>query len=173
MIPHSKPWITPADVEAVERALGSGMIGNGSRVAELESSLSRWVGCEDGVAVGSGSAAVLLALLGVGIEPGDDVVMPTYVCSSVLEAVITAGARPLLCDVGSEWVVTPADVERVITRETKAIIVPHMYGIFAGVSEFRAFGRPVIEDCAQAVGPAGCIQFRVTLECSRFTRRSA
>ena len=105
----------------------------------------------DGVAVGSGSAALVLALRGVGLRREDEVVLPTYVCRSVLEAVVAVDGIPVLCDVGEDWVVTAECVARRITPKTKAIIVPHMYGVFADVDSFRTFDVPVIEDSAQAV----------------------
>jgi UDP-4-amino-4-deoxy-L-arabinose-oxoglutarate aminotransferase len=109
--------------------------------------------------VASGAAAVLLALLALEIRPGDEVVLPTYVCHTVLEAVLTAGATPVCCDVGPDWVVTPDNAAPCLSKRTRALIVPHMYGIFAPVASFRTFGIPVIEDCAQAL--AGCSQRRI------------
>lgn len=152
---HSRPWITEADRQAVAETLGSGMLGQGTRVRQFEDALAHWCKAAGGVAVGSGSAALHLALKELGIGAGDAVVFPTYVCTSVLEAVLSTGAEPLLCDVGADWVVTPAEVARVLRPEVKAIIVPHMYGIFADVAAFRAFGPPIVEDLAQAVGARG------------------
>lgn len=150
-IPHSKPWLTASDVDAVIVVLKSNMIGQGALTRELEETLSRWVHAQDGVAVGSGSAALVLALHGAGVQRGDEVVLPTYVCPSVLEAVMTVGATPVLCDVGQDWVVTAECVRSRITSKTKAVIVAHMYGIFADVESFSDLGVTVIEDCAQAV----------------------
>jgi perosamine synthetase len=154
-IPHSKPWITDADRRAVEQTLRSCMLAQGERARELERKLSAWVNAVDGVAVGSGSAALVLALRGVGVKPGDEVILPSYVCPSVMEAVLTAEADPVLCDVGADWVVTPEDVVRRVTQRTQAVIIPHMYGVFADVGSFRSLGLAVIEDCAQAVDANG------------------
>jgi perosamine synthetase len=156
-IPHSKPWITDADQGAVASALASGMIVQGERTRDLERAVAAWHGLADegSVAVASGGAAVLLALLALGAGPGDEVVLPSYVCQSVLEAVASSGARPVVCDVGEGWVVTPADVARHLGPRTRALVVPHMYGIFADVAAFRRFGLPIVEDCAQAVGGRG------------------
>jgi perosamine synthetase len=150
---HSKPWIVGDDLTAVAAALRSGFIGSGRRTLEFEHRFSRWVkAANPGLSVGSGSAALYLAIKALGCGSEDEIVVPTYVCRSVLEAVIAAGARPVLCDVGQDWVVHPDNVALLITRRTKALIVPHMYGIFADVSAFRSFGVPIIEDCAQAIG---------------------
>lgn len=151
MIPHSKPWITDADRRALDEVLGAHMLAQGERTQQFETALSEWVGGEGGVAVGSGSAALVLALMALEIGEGDEVVLPTYVCSSVLEAVLTVGAIPVLCDVGSNWVVTDENVASALTSRTKALIVPHMYGIFADIASFKRFGLPIVEDCAQAL----------------------
>jgi UDP-4-amino-4-deoxy-L-arabinose-oxoglutarate aminotransferase len=152
LILHSKPWITDADLSAVKHLLISGMIGQGKKTLEFEYVLSNWVGVEEsGIAVGSGSAAIVLALLAFGIGVRDEVILPTYLCPSVLEAVLTTRAKPVLCDVSSNWVVTAKNMADCITRKTKALIVPHMYGIFADIKSFRQFDIPIIEDCAQAI----------------------
>lgn len=151
IIPHSKPWIITEDREAVMSALASTMIGQGARCRMLEQRLAHWVGATDGVAVGSGAAALVLALYGIGIEPGDEVILPTYVCRSVLESVLAAHGIPVLCDVGDDWVMTVDAAKLQMTPRTKAVIVPHMYGIFCDVAAFRSLNIPIIEDCAQAV----------------------
>jgi perosamine synthetase len=155
-IPHSRPWLTEADTAAVIGTLQSEMIAQGEQTRAFEHAMSRWVGVEEGgIAVGRGAAALVLALLALGVGVGDEVVLPTYVCPSVFEAVLTAGATPVLCDVGRGWVVTAENMAECLTRRTKALIVPHTYGIFAQVDSFRQFGIPIIEDCAQAIADNG------------------
>jgi UDP-4-amino-4-deoxy-L-arabinose-oxoglutarate aminotransferase len=155
LILHSKPWLTDDDVDAMSAVVRSGMVAQGARTEALERELAAWVGAGHGIGVASGSAAILLALRALGIGAGDDVVLPTYVCSSVMEAAAAAGATPILCDVGDDWVMTPGDVAAAITKTTKAIIVPHMYGIYADIEAFRQFGVAIVEDCAQAVAGRG------------------
>jgi perosamine synthetase len=152
VIPHSKPWITEADKLAVNEVLISRMLAQGERTKQLECALSEWVGGEGGVAVGSGAAALALAMMALQVGPGDEVILPTYVCTSVFEAVLSVGATPVLCDVGPDWLVTDETMADCLTRRTRALIVPHIYGMFAEVESFKKFGVRVIEDCAQAVG---------------------
>jgi UDP-4-amino-4-deoxy-L-arabinose-oxoglutarate aminotransferase len=153
VIPHSRPWITLQDERAVGATLESEMIGQGEETGRLEAVVSRWMGIsQPGVAVGSGSAALSLALAGLGVGDGDEVVIPTYVHRSVLDAVRGTGARPVIADIGPNWVMTPDSAEPFLTGRTAAIVVPHMYGIFADVAAFQQFGVPVIEDFAQAFG---------------------
>jgi len=152
LIPHSKPWITDEDIAAVTLSLQSLMIGQGDLAARFEFALSAWIAAGGGVAIGSGAGAVALALKVLGVTELDKVLLPTYVCTSVAEAIVTTGAEPVLCDVGADWVMTPETVASRLTPDTKAIIVPHIYGIQADISGLKQFGIPIIEDCAQALG---------------------
>ncbi len=154
---HSKPWITESDITAVAQLIRSGMLAQGEKTTEFEAALGQWVGAENdrGVAVGSGSAATVLALRALRVGAGDEVVLPSYVSAQVFEAVITTGAIPVLCDIGEHWTVTPENVSRCMSKTTKVLIIPHLYGIFAQVESFRQFGIPIIEDCAQAIGDRG------------------
>ena len=156
VIPHSRPWITTADVQAVSAVLASEYLGQGALVSRLESAIAAWVGVEiPGVAVGSGSAAIALSLRALGCGAGDEVLMPTYVCREVLDAVVSCGAAPVLCDAGPDWVVTAESFDSKITSRSRAIIAPHLYGIFADIDSLRRFGLPIIEDAAQALSGRG------------------
>jgi dTDP-4-amino-4,6-dideoxygalactose transaminase len=98
-------------------------------------------------------AALHLALSALGVGPGDRVALPTYVCSALLHAVSLAGAQPLLVDVDpSTFNIDPDDLRRRLVPRTKAVVVPHMFGLPASTEEIRAFGIPIIEDCAIALG---------------------
>lgn len=155
LIPHSRPWLTPEDADAVREVLASGMIAQGERTSAFEWEMASWVGAAGGVATSSGSAALQLALTALEVGAGHEVVLPSYVCPSVQEAVVAAGAQPVLCDVGRDWVMTPSDAAAVVGKRTRALVVPHLYGIFADLGAFRAFGLPIVEDCAQAVDARG------------------
>lgn len=153
MIPHSRPWITAEDLDAVAAVLQGEMIGQGAVTARFETAMSHRLGISrPGVAVGSGSAALQLALLATGVGSGDEVVVPTYMCRSALEVVRSTGATAVLADVGPTFVVTPSTVAPLLGSRTRALVVPHIYGIFADVEAFRPLGIPIVEDCAQAVG---------------------
>lgn len=151
LITHSKPWITGDDHAAIEELLSTNMLAQGRLVREFEQRTSDWVCAKDGVAVGSGAAALVLALLTLKVKEGDEVLIPSYVCTSVLDAVLFVGVRPIICDVGKNWVVEDINIEKLVTEKTKALILPHMYGIFLDVTSFKRFAIPIIEDCAQAL----------------------
>jgi perosamine synthetase len=152
MIPHSKPWITEEDLGAVNRTLGGGMIARGEQVRAFEDQVARYVGAVDAIAVGSGTAALTLALNCLEAERKDEVILPTYVCRSVADAVARVGLTPILCDVGEHWTMTADTVAPHVSARTRAIIVVHLYGIAAETAAFRRFGVPLIEDCCQALG---------------------
>ncbi|MBV8882138.1 MAG: aminotransferase class I/II-fold pyridoxal phosphate-dependent enzyme [Planctomycetaceae bacterium] len=153
VIPHSRPTVGREDERAAVRVLRSGMLGGGTEVEGFEREIERFVGAGRAVAVHTGSAALHLALLGLGIQPGDRVVLPTYTCAAVLNAVHYTGAEPILADVSPETCnLDPDDVKRRLRAGTKAIIAPHLLGRPAPIRELRALGVPVVEDCAMALG---------------------
>jgi len=96
MIPHSRSTLSEADAEAVARVVLSGQIAQGPEVEAFERELAAFAGQRDAVAVSSGTAALHLALLALGVGPGAEVVIPTYVCDALHHAVTHAGATPVL-----------------------------------------------------------------------------
>jgi perosamine synthetase len=154
IIPHSKPFLGTAEAAAVHRVLLSGQISQGKEVSLLERELSSFVGQRYGIAVSSGTAALYLALRSLGIKHADSVVVPSYVCTALLNAVLMAGASPCLSDVDPGTGEMTVDTARkALRKNTKAAIVPHLFGtpVDAHAIESR-LGIPVIEDCAQCVG---------------------
>ena len=152
VIPHSRPWINKADRHAVTSVLASGMLAKGAKVGEFESSVCDYLGANHAVAQSSGTAALVLALRTLEICRGDEVILPTYVCSSVLESVLTVGAAPVLCDVDETGVITAATVAPHITSKTKAIIAVHIFGHPCDLGILNQKEIPVIEDACQALG---------------------
>lgn len=111
------------------------------------------LGLPAGVAVSSGTAALHLALLGLHIDPGDEVILPSYVCVAPLHAVEYVGATPRLADADpATFNLDPADVRRRLTPRTRAIIVAHQFGLPTELDSLLELGVPLIEDCAQAIG---------------------
>ncbi len=152
-VPHSRPVIGPEDERAVLRVLRGGQLGGGAEVGAFESALERFAGGGRATAVHTGSAALHLALLGLGVRPGDRVLLPTYVCAAVLNAVRYCGAEGVLADVDPATAnLDPDDVRRRLRARTAAMIVPHMFGRPAPVADLLRLGVPVIEDCAMALG---------------------
>jgi dTDP-4-amino-4,6-dideoxygalactose transaminase len=153
IIPHSRPSIDQSDIDAVSEVLSSGRIAQGEKVQEFENAVARYVGKKYGVAVSSGTSALHLALLSLGVGPSDEVIMPSYVCSSPYFATLHAGAVPKIVDIDpSNFNICPSAVAGQISPRTKAIIVPHMFGNPAELDAILELGVPVVEDCAQSLG---------------------
>ena len=153
VIAHSRPTLGPEEERAAVRAIRSGMVGGGEEVGRFERDLEKLVGRGRATAVHTGSAALHLALLGLGVGAGDRVILPTYTCAAVLNAVKYTGADGVLADVDPATCnLDPDDVRRRLQAGTKAIIAPHMMGRPAPIRELRALGVPVVEDCAMALG---------------------
>jgi len=153
MIPHSRPSITDDDAERVARVVRSGQLAQGPEVAAFERELAARLGVQDVAAVSSGSAALELALIALGVGAGDEVLIPTYVCDALHHAVQRVGAAPVLVDADPDTQSLSAkDALARRSRRTRAVIVPHAFGLTADLEPFAALEVPVIEDCAQALG---------------------
>ena len=125
----------------------------GPEVSGFEQEFARYLGVRHCVGVANGTDALTIALRAVGVRPGDDVVLPSFTFYATAEAVVTAGARPVFCDIDpATFCVTAASVESVITARTRAIVPVHLFGNVAPVDELERFGVPVVEDAAQAAG---------------------
>ncbi len=152
-IPHSKPFVGTTEARAAARVISSGQLSQGPQVSLLEKELSTYVGHHYGVAVSSGTAALFCALRALGVGTGDEVVVPTYVCTALLNAVCFCGATPVLADVDPcTGNMGPENVRAVLGRKVKAVVVAHMFGCPAPAAEIERLGIAVIEDCAQCVG---------------------
>jgi len=153
MIPHSKPTLGKEEEGAVIEAIRSGQIAQGEKVAQFERMTAEYVGKGYGVAVSSGLAALHLSLVALGVRRGDEVVLPSYTCEALLNAVLYLSARPKIVDVEYETGnMSPDEVKKKITAKTKAIIVPHSFGFPAKIDQIVDLGIPVIEDCAVSIG---------------------
>jgi len=153
MVPHSRPTIGEEEVAAVNRVLRSGHIAQGGVVSQFEDKMRALVGTKYAVATSSGSAALHLALLAMGVREGDQVATSAYVCSAVLNCIKLTGAEPLLVDINLDtYNIDARNLKEKMTGRTKAVIVPHMFGLPADLEEIIALGIPVIEDCALSLG---------------------
>jgi len=125
----------------------------GPEVAAFEQELASYLGVRHVVGVANGTDAITIALRALGIRPGDEVVVPSFTFYATAEAVATAGARPVFCDVDRDTRnVTPESVHAVLTPRTKAIVAVDLFGCPAPIPRLRTLGLPVLEDAAQAAG---------------------
>ncbi len=130
--------------------------GHANECAKFERELARKVGVEHSLLVTSGTAALVCALAGMGIGPGDEVIVPAYTFIATPLAPLALGALPVIAEVDESLTLDPKDVEAKISRRTKAIIPVHMVGLPANMNAFMRLARrhkvKVLEDAAQAFG---------------------
>ena len=153
IIPHSKPSLGLKEVAALMRVMQSGQIAQGTAVDVFEKELAQITGVKGAVAVSSGTAALHLGLLALGIGKGDEVLLPSYVCTALLNAIHYTHATPRLVDIHPDsFNIDASMVKKSLSKRSKAIIVPHLFGLPADLDDLLAMGVPVIEDCAHALG---------------------
>lgn len=154
LIEHNKPTIGKEEADAILKVIYSGWIAQGNEVEKFENEFSDFLGFGPGhaIAVSSGTAAIYILLLALGIKSGDEVITSTYVCSAVLNAIFLAKAKPVLVDIDCNFNISFEQTKKKINSKTKAIIVPHIFGMPADVDKFIKLKIPIIEDCAQAIG---------------------
>ena len=153
MIGHSRPTIGERDIASAIQVLRSGHLANGPVCRKFERSFSKFIGVTQSTAVGSGTAALHLALSALDAGPGDEIIVPSFVCSSVLNAVSYMGAEARLADIGPEgFNLSFDDVKKRRSKRTRAIILPHLFGKPAKIRDFLKLGIPVIENCAHSAG---------------------
>ncbi|MGC9455640.1 MAG: DegT/DnrJ/EryC1/StrS family aminotransferase [Phycisphaerae bacterium] len=150
------------EVEAVRKVIESGQLfryhkgRTAERTRRLEQALARKLGVKHALAVSSGTAALITALAGMEIGPGDEVIVPGYTFISTALAPLAVGAVPIIAEVDESLTLDPADVERKITRYTRAIVPVYMLGLPCDMRSIlrvaRKRGVPVVEDAAQAAG---------------------
>ena len=159
VIPHNCPSILPEDTMAVSEAISTKWLTQGPLVSKFEDALCRYLANNNrenhlrGAAVSSGSAALFLALKALEIGNGDEVLVPTYACSSLLNAVYLVGATPIILDISdTDFNPTVDMVSKKITDNTRALVLTHTFGVPTDTMAFKELGIRVIEDCAQSIG---------------------
>lgn len=149
--------LRPSIDAAVARVLDSGQVILGPEVAAFEREVADSCGVGFGVGCGSGSDALSLALHGLGIGPGDEVILPPYTFFATVGAIIRNGSTPVFADIEREsYNIDPARVAEKITPRTRAIMAVHLYGQAADMEPLWKLAEKhdllVIEDAAQAMG---------------------
>lgn len=158
LIPPAKPIIGTEEREAVDRVLATGMVAQGPEVQAFEQEFSaELAGGRECVAVNSGTSGQHLGMLGLGLGPGDEVIVPSFTFAATANTVAVCGATPVFVDVDPEtFTIDPAAVEAAITERTVGIQPVHLYGHPAEMDRIMAIaeerGLWVFEDAAQAHG---------------------
>jgi dTDP-4-amino-4,6-dideoxygalactose transaminase len=149
------PAIGPEEIAAVTETLTSGWLTSGPRAAELERRLAELTGARHAIALSSGTAAMHLALVGLGIGPGDEVITSPITWPATANVVVHAGARPVFVDVRDEDLnIDPGEVATALSSRTKAILPVDLAGQPSDLDPLLALGPPVVEDAAHAIEAA-------------------
>lgn len=157
-IPVAEPSLTGRELEYVSECFRTNWISSqGPFVSRFERDFATYVGAEHALAVANGTVALHLALVALGVGPGDEVIVPTLTFAASAAAVVHAGARPVLADVDPDtWCLDPAAAEAAVTSRTRAIMPVHLYGQAADMDRLSAVaarrGLKIVEDAAEALG---------------------
>lgn len=139
--------------EAVGRVLTRGYFLLGPETEAFESEFAAWLGRKHIVACACGTEAITLALLALGVGPGDEVLVPTNTCVPTATGVRLTGAKPVPTDIDARTLtMCPQSARRVSGPKTKAVIPVHLYGGPANLDALKELGFPLVEDCAQSHG---------------------
>jgi perosamine synthetase len=156
MIKVAVPVIGQEEIDATVNVLKSGNYTSGPIVEEFEKEFASYIGTQYAVACNSGTAALHMTLLSLGIGPGNEVIVPSMSFFATVSAVMMTGAEPIFCDVDHYANMNPNNLISNINYKTKAIIPVHYFGMPCQIDKIleiaKNYGIRVIEDCAQAHG---------------------
>lgn len=158
-IPVFKPLIEQEEIAAAVASLENGWLGMGASVGQFEKELKNYIGCEDRhvVAVSTGHAALHLSMMLIGLQPGDEVITPSFNNIADFQAILAVGAKPVLCDIREDTLCIDVDkAEKLIGPKTKAIIAMDYDCCLADHNAIAALANKynlrVIHDAAHAFG---------------------
>jgi perosamine synthetase len=156
-IPLSSPDITGAEIDAVTAVLRTPHLSLGPEIRAFEAALAAYQGMPHAIAVSSGTAGLHLALLTLGIGPGDEVILPSFAFIAVANAVLQVGATPVFAEIDPITLnLDPEAVERAVTPRTRALLVVHTFGVPAEMDALLAIaerhGLVIVEDACEAIG---------------------
>lgn len=153
----TKPLFDESEMQAVLEPIKSGWVSQGPKAEEFENKFSTYVGTRYASSVSSGTAALHLALIACGIQPGDEVITSDFTCVAAVNPIEYVGAKPVLVDINLDtFSLDPSKVEEAVTVRTKAIIVVHLFGLSADMDPILQIASKhrlkVIEDAALGLG---------------------
>ena len=149
--------VTSQAIEKTAKMMSDGEISISPAVSLLEERFAEWLGAKYVLAVCNGTTAIQAALYATGVCPGDEVIVPSYTFWAGVAPVMAVQAKPVFCDVDEEsYNLSPATIERCITRKTKAIVLVHVWGNPCDMPGIMALAKEhnvmVVEDCAHSHG---------------------
>lgn len=156
-VPVARPQLGQEEVSAAARAILSGWVTQGPEVAALEQEFAAFVGAQHACAVSSGTTALHLALLAVGVKPGDEVITVSHSYIATANSIRYCGATPVFVDIDpSTFNIDPGRIQEAISEKTRAILCVHQMGMPCDLRAIlqiaRKRGLTVVEDAACAIG---------------------
>ena len=179
MIPIARPCVGEEEASAAAEVIRSGQLASGAEVTRFEEEFAAYIGTPHGVATSNGTTALHIALMALGVGPGDEVIVPSFTFIATATSVTMCGASPVVADVDDRtYCIDPESVTAEITPRTKAVIGVHLFGQACNIRAIQDICDDhrllFIEDCAQAhgatyqgkkvgsFGSAGCFSFYPT-----------
>tara|TARA_B100001057_G_scaffold500613_1_gene616666 strand:+ start:1904 stop:3034 length:1131 start_codon:yes stop_codon:yes gene_type:complete len=143
-------------LDKLDKTIIKGNIFFGAELDNFEKKFIKRYKSKFGVAVGSGTDALLISLKAINIRNGDEIITAANTAIPTISAIVNSGAKPKLVDVGEDYLIDTSKIERLITKKTKAIIPVHLYGQACDMFKIRSIAKKyklkIIEDCAQSQG---------------------
>ena len=177
-IPLSEPSIDKSDIQAIISSLKSPHLTDGPKLRKFEQMFAKITNTKFAVGVSNGTSALFLALLSLDIGKGDEVIVPDMTFIATANSVFATGAKPIPVDIDNTLNISPDEIEKKITKKTKAIIAVHFAGYPCNMKKIKKLSKTydlkIIEDCAHAFGAfyegkhvgtfgnAGCFSFYPT-----------
>lgn len=165
-------------IKNIEKTIKKGNIFFGDEINSFEKKFVKKYKAKYGIAVGSGTDALLISLKTLNLKKGDEIITAANTAIPTISAIINAGGKPKLVDIGEDYLIDIEKIERVISKKTKAIIPVHLYGQMCNMEEIKRIAKKnkitIIEDCAQSqgakyknnfagtIGKFGCFSFYPT-----------
>jgi perosamine synthetase len=156
-VPYFEPWITNNDKKMIMNTLDQRWLTNGPFLKKFEKKFSKIIDAKYSIAVSSATHGLHLCLKSIGIDKGDEVIVPTMTFAATADAITYCGAKPILVDVDkNNFNISPKQIKKKINKKTKAIIPVHYGGQACNMDEIlkisKKFKLKIIEDCAHALG---------------------
>jgi perosamine synthetase len=157
MIPNARPYIGDGELGEVRKVFASGWLGMGSVVFEFENAIKDYIGAKFVIAINTGTCALHIALDALGIKEEDEVIVPSLTFVGTIQPIVACGAKPIFCEVDGDTLnIDIEDVQRRITKKTRAIIPVHYGGQACDMDKLLSISRKhslrIVEDAAHAFG---------------------
>ncbi|MEM2779995.1 MAG: DegT/DnrJ/EryC1/StrS family aminotransferase [Candidatus Bathyarchaeia archaeon] len=154
--PFVVPYWKRDELETIARCILSNKLVKGEFVSRVEREFSKRFNVKYSKATNSGRSAIYLGLIGLGLKPGDEVILPSFGCLAMLQPILKIGCTPVFADIDDNLNIDPSSIEKCISDKTKVIIMAHLCGKVANIKQIMDIaqkrGLAVLDDAAQACG---------------------